>query len=52
MNVDRKSPKSKTLHRRAEDLLSSLAQNIDDELKNEMEDGKKESPSFSLHQRK
>jgi len=40
MNVDGKSTKSKTLHRRANDLLSTLAQNID-ELKNEMKDGKK-----------
>ena len=47
MNVDGKSTKSKTLHRRANDLLSTLAQNID-ELKNEMKDGKKESPSFCL----
>ena len=49
MNVDGKSStKSKTLHRRANDLKSTLAQNID-ELKNEMKDGKKESPSFGLH---
>ena len=41
MNVDGQSTKSKTLHRRANDLLSTLAQNID-ELKNEMKDGKKE----------
>ena len=51
MDVNGKSTKSKTLHRRANDLLSTLAQNID-ELKNEMKDGKKESPSFGLHQRK
>ena len=41
MNVDGQSTKSKTLHRRANDLLSTLAQNID-ELKNEMNDSKKE----------
>ena len=41
MNVDGQSTTSKTLHRRANDHLSTLAQNID-ELKNEMKDGKKE----------
>ena len=30
MNVDGKSTKSKTLHRRANDLLSTPAQNIDE----------------------
>ena len=42
MNVDGQSTTSKTLHRRANDHLSTLAQNID-KLKNEMkQDGKKE----------
>ena len=42
LNVDGQSTnKSKTLRRRANDLLSTLAQNIE-ELKNEMKDGKKE----------
>ena len=48
MNVDQKRTKSKTLHRRASDLLSTLAHQNIDELKNEMKDGKKESPSFGL----
>ena len=52
MNVDGKSTKSKTLHRRANDLLSTLAHQNIDELKNDMKDGKRESPSFGLHQRK
>ena len=52
MNVDGQSTKSK----RANDLLSTLAQNID-KLKIELKDGKKEkrkqcSPSFGLHQTK
>ena len=48
MNVDGQSTtKSKTLHRRANDLLlSTLAQNID-EHKHEMKDGKKERVLFS-----